>query len=136
MAITVNRKKLAIKTAQTVPAQPPEGGAGVPPAGIMPFAIQQKGPSYVLYGILGILAVLMFMGLLLVQWIEWSELNRPGVFPVLRSEAFAGTSGESAVQPSEAPAAAPEEDIEENAGVSEDATEASEPAADDSLAVE
>jgi hypothetical protein len=104
MAITLKKKDLEQKTARTVPAEPQQAaGAGSQPAGLTPFGVEEKKPSYVVYGILGILAVLMFAGLLLIQWIEWSEYNRPGVFPVLRGEAFAEAASDAAAKGAETP---------------------------------
>lgn len=101
MAITLKKSDLELKTAKTIPAEPAQGIGQ--PAGLTPFNVEEKTPSYVFYGILGILAVLMFAGLLLVQWFEWSEYQRPGVFPVLRGDTFMDSAGGAAP-----PAAEPE----------------------------
>jgi len=133
MAITLRKKNLEQKTAKTIPAEPSQGAGAPPqPAGLTPFSVEEKSPSYIAYGILGILAVLLFAGLVLIQWIEWSEYNRPGVFPALTSRPV--PEGGDAAE--EAPPAAPEEpvsDTVESAPVEETVdTPAEDTPADDS----
>jgi len=84
MAIKLKKKDLEQKTASANAAQ--GAGPGNHPAGLTPFSVEEKRPSYVAFGILGILAVLMFAGLLFIQWIEWSEYNKPGIFPSLTAK--------------------------------------------------
>ncbi len=86
--ITIKKKKLtikskAVKTAAPAPAADgatPQGAGGTPHAPITPFdkaqaAAKVKQPSYVLVGILAILATLMFIGLVAIQWTEFSFLQ-------------------------------------------------------------
>ena len=107
MAVTA-KKKLELKTAKTVPAGRADGMGADAQSSVsmpMPFAPQEKTPSYVFYGILGILAFLMFGALVFIQWIEWDEYtNQPGLnFPLLTAEAFTETPSAPSA-PAETPA--------------------------------
>ncbi|MBT3194445.1 MAG: hypothetical protein HN341_18010 [Verrucomicrobia bacterium] len=86
--ITVKKKKLTIKSKTVKKAAPADAGgegaaadAGDHPG---PFAAQAataaaapivKQPSYMLFAILALLTTLMFIGIIVVQWTEWSYLK-------------------------------------------------------------
>ena len=98
MAITIEKKKLALRSATVAApeAQVQGGMAAQHPV----FMQEQKTPSYTVFGILGILAFLQFSALLLVQWIEFSKMTEPGMFPVLTPQA-APTVSAAAPPPAE-----------------------------------
>ena len=84
MGVTVKKRTLKLKTVKTVPVGgSADADAAKPQPSIAtdPATIQEKGPSYTAYGIMGILAVLMFIGLLMIQWIEYSDYANSGLFP-------------------------------------------------------
>ena len=92
MAVTIKRSTLKLKTAKTVSVGEPAGGVAVPGRPTISTApIPAKGPSYTAYGIMGILSVLIVIGLLVIQWIEYSENTKSGLFPTPETMAAAAT---------------------------------------------
>jgi hypothetical protein len=76
--ITIKRKKLKIKSNAVKSATPVvAGGAAVAPA-----AEAVKQPSYTFYAIIGLFAMLMFIGIIALQWTEWTFLQPAFPHPI------------------------------------------------------
>ncbi|HAS82569.1 MAG TPA: hypothetical protein DCS43_07845 [Verrucomicrobia bacterium] len=84
--ITIKKRKLGLQSAikETSSGEPPAEGAEMAPeaanqgAGMFtpPTAFAAAKPaSYTLVGILAIFATIFFIGLLTIQWIEWTDLD-------------------------------------------------------------
>lgn len=90
--ITIKKKKMTLKSpdatrpddshpaddieAEGAEASPAES---VPDFSAPPLPVKAAGPSHALFGILAVVATLLFVVLVLMQWMEWKDLNT--VFP-------------------------------------------------------
>ena len=84
--ITVKKKKkLTIKSksaADKSAAAPEEANPEVVLPGITPQAAAKPAANYTLYAILAALATAMFIGLITIQWIEWTYLQPAFPHPI------------------------------------------------------
>ena len=73
--ITIKKKKkltIKSKSANAEPDTTPDLGIVLP--GLSAPAVLEKSPSYTIYAILALITTLMFIGILAMQWTEWSYL--------------------------------------------------------------
>lgn len=73
--ITIKKKKklsIKSKSVNAEPATPPDLGVVLP--GLSAPPVFEKAPSYTIYAILALITTLLFIGIIAMQWTEWSYL--------------------------------------------------------------